>query len=79
MLHSQSPFAFFESDHQKTAVFIDGKDSRRTATPVRHHPELAHHVGADRVFEDLFVPREIVEPLTKAIRAADPRGSRKAA
>jgi uncharacterized protein len=68
VLYSRVPFEFFETD-KKAGFFVDTRDSARTATLMREHPELFHHPRAEHILRTLYVPREAVEPLTARIRA----------
>jgi HD superfamily phosphohydrolase len=66
LLFNRVGYTFFEPG-AKGSMFIDSRASGRPATSIREHEDLFHHPPGAQTIRNLFVPREVVEPLTRAI------------
>src|SRR6266545_1120968 len=69
-LYDAAPFWFFHRDPEQGSMFVDARDPRRAATSLREHPELVHHRREKREMLRLYVPRDVVDTVTRAMSNA---------
>jgi hypothetical protein len=66
-LYDAAPFWFFHRESEQGSMFVDTHDSQRAATSLRDHPELVHHRREKQEKLRLYVPRDAVDAVTRAM------------
>jgi HD superfamily phosphohydrolase len=69
-LYDAAPFWFFHREPEQGSMFIDTQDPHRAATLLRDHPELVHHRWEKQEKLRLYVPRDAVDAVTRAMAQA---------
>jgi HD superfamily phosphohydrolase len=68
--YDPATFWFFHRHPEEGSMFIDTQDTRRTAAPLREHPELIHHPRDKQETMRLFVPADAVVAVADAMKSA---------